>query len=409
MPIDFLSAGEGGAITEACGEHIAAGFVILHKPDAPRALLLGLGEGPWDSARDIWYNGERLDTSAYHFHPGTPSAGVDDPVQGIDAFFPAGLTYSETAYIAIRLPDTIEEPNPSAIVGRYKTRLLPDFNEEGQETARGYSSNPARYGAFLMLGKGKIAGSRINWPSWCAWRDACDGLIEWNDGISASPRQIRRFEAHVAFTSATGLPEALNLLTDLSAYCWQDDGEQIYFKPMWAQDVSFVFDGTGANQNIVEGSVSTFEVDVRDLPTRQIVRFRNLDSDYLAPASWAAKREPAIYQMGVRDAQELSYGAMTYSQAQRLSKFYLRKAYLKKRIELRATGAAFGVLPGDKVRIIHPSVDDVEALVLDTEDEATSADTRRIVAAQLTEDLYFDTDHEPIPPHLQVPTTPTVE
>lgn len=405
MAIDVLTSGEGRPLTDAVGEHVATGFVILNKPDAPRALLLGLGDGPWHSCRDLWYHGERLDTATFHFHPGTPSAGVDDPVQGIDSFFPAGLTYSQTAYVAVRLPDTIEEIDPAGVIGRYKTRLLPDYNTDGQEIARDYSSNPARATAFYLRDKAQLPASRIDWPSWCAWRDNCDHLIEWNDGIATSPRQIKRFEAHVPFTSGIDLIDALNAFADLSCYCVQDDGEKIHFQPLFGQVVSFTF----TTANIIEGSVATFPIDVRNLPNRQVVRFRNLDSDYLGPASWAARNQASVDQIGIRDASELQFWSMTYSQAQRLSRYFLRKARLWQRIELRATGESFAVLPGDKVRIVHPAVDDVQALVLETEDESGSADTRRIVVAVLTEELYLDTDHVPIPVNLQVPTTPVVE
>ncbi len=408
MPIDLLTTGEGAPLVDAAGEHIVAGNVVLHKSDAPRCLIIALGDGnggPWDSCRELYYHGEKLDTSAYHFHPGTPSAGVDDPVQGVDSFFPAGIPFSHTAYISVRLPDTVAEVDPAGVVGRYKTRQLPDFDQDGQQITVGYSANPARYAAFQMLEKAKISATRINWPSWCAWRDQCDGLIDWDDGIAATFRQIKRFEGHVAFTSAVDLSSALNLLTDLSAHCWQDDGEQIFFKPLYGPDIDFEF---SENVNIVESSVNVSEIDVRTLPTRQIVRFRNLDNEYLQPASWPAKREPAIYQLGIRDANERSFGAMTYSQGQRISKFLLRLANLSKRIELRGDGSTFAVLPGDVVRIIHPAVDNIRALVLETEDEADSADTRRFVCAHLTADLYSDTDHEPIPKQLPVPTTPVV-
>ena len=404
MAIDVLTAGDGWSVVDAYGEHMVSGHLVLAKTDVPRAYHFWLGAGPWDAAVKIYYRGGEMPTTDYHFHPGVPSGGFSDPVQGIDSFFGAGIPYSETAYLAWQPPEADEDPDPQQVVGRYRTQLVPDYDAAGLPLGYGFSPNPARIMAKLIA-DGRISPSRIHWPSWAAWRDVCDQHIDWNDGGPTAHAPIRRFEAHVDFTAGVELLSALNLLTDLSATVWQDDGDLIRFKPLLGDFSIYTF----TKDNIVRDSISgVYELDVREIPTRQPVHFRNLDSELLEPAEWTGRLSTDDDdQEPVRTAGTAEYGAMYFSQAQRLAKYFLRRV-LPKRISFTGLGETFAVQPGDRTTFIHPALgaNPVDIMIIEVEEQPDQADTRRFLAGILDGPLYRDEDHEPISKALPVPASP---
>ena len=154
--INDLQTDEGATKPLAYGRHIVAGQLILHDysagPPAASTVLVALGVGEWDSVEKLWYAGDEVDSHAYHFHPGTQSTGVADAVQGIDSFFPTGLTYSNTAYIAVQVPEPfVSEDRPDKLRGLYKTLKVADYDANGNQTGYGYSANPARVAADLII------------------------------------------------------------------------------------------------------------------------------------------------------------------------------------------------------------------------------------------------------------------
>lgn len=211
MPAVNDITNQGGQFATAFGLHLVQGFPFLHESVATTGeqkqvtLLQGLGDGHgagWDGAQELTYKQHRLDPAVYHFHPGLFSKGTDDPVQGVDSFFPDGITYNGTAYVGVRLPDGLAANDDiSQLQGIYRCLRLPDFNATGQqidrqgnvvvlaagETAEDYyfySANPARVAAFLILVARGLPKSKVDWPAWCAWRDYCQALISWLDGRS---------------------------------------------------------------------------------------------------------------------------------------------------------------------------------------------------------------------------------
>jgi hypothetical protein len=375
-----------------------AGHLILNRTHDPRALLVALGEGVWDAAVKVWYRGGELTDTDFNFHPGTQATSVSDTVQGVDSFFPGGLTYSTTAYVAVRLPSEETDPDPAQLIGRYRTRLVDDYDMNGNAVGTGYSSNPARILIDILIKDGKIAPARIDWPSWYNWKVYCDTVIEWNDGKAV--RQIKRFESHVAYTGPSTTVDALNMFTDMSASYWQDDGALIHFFPVESRTPVTTFSTT----TIISGSFNHYLVDSRQQATRLVLNFRDLDSEFLAPASWTAKDEEGIDQRGVIDATgSFSFGAMHYSQAQRLAKYWLRRAGgSPERIELETDGSTLAILPGDLVTVDHPALPQVvDCHVMETEDSSAGADNRRFVLSPW-KPIYFDQDHEPIPATLVV-------
>lgn len=387
------SAGEGGALPVMIGEAIGSGRLLLNKTDTPRALLMGLGRGPWSEAVQIYYRGDVLPAASWRFHPGTISSGFSDPVQGAPQFFPGGIPYSGMAYLEAQIPGE-DDPEPAELIGRYKTQILPDYDEAGNELGAGYSSNPARAVAWHILKQARLPSSRIDWPSWRAWRDFCDDLIPWDNGTEV--KNIKRFEAHLIFRGAVRLPDLINLYTDLSATEWQDDGERLlFFHPIPRASI-YTFDAS----TIVDSSLQITTVDLRLAPTRVIVNFRDLASEFLAPASTEEKLSASIIdQRGIIDHPPLEFGAMHYSQAQRIGLWHLRKlSSFPVRAEFTARADSFPVLPGDPVTISHQALGgSFPAAVLEATDETDGTDARRFNLAVQTDVLYRDTDHRPIP------------
>jgi len=129
----------------------------------------------------VYYAGRLIDPANWHYHPGLFSTGPDDPIQGVDTFFPEGLTYSGTAYIAIRLPIGIaEDADPSKVAIILTTSCIADYDIDGNLTKIDYSANPARIKADMLKRRGLV--SRLNWDSYIQARDWYDELIPWSAG-----------------------------------------------------------------------------------------------------------------------------------------------------------------------------------------------------------------------------------
>jgi hypothetical protein len=401
MALNVVTAGDGQALALAYGEHIVAGHILLNKPLAPRALFLGLGRGTWDSAIAVWYNAEKLPSDAYRFHPGTLSTGATDAAQGIDSFYPSGgLTFNRMAYTAVRVPDYVDTVDPSLVIGRYRCLHVPDYDANGQELQTDYSVNPARVFADLWIKRAKRDPNRIDWTSWYDWKQFCDQSINWDDGKTPG-RVIPRFQAHVVFTSAIEMIDAINLVTQLSATTWQDTGSKIVFYYPNSQTELFLFD----KSVIVPKSVSPYTIDTRQLPSFARLRFRDLDSEFLAPAEWQYPLPESIDSLSRQGIEEVSFGTMHYSQAMRLASFYYKRSVAGyERVPVKASGKSFGVLDGDFVQIDHPATGGLKtAEVIDCQDLGEADGTRTFTLALGDRNFYSDLDHQAAPA-----TTPVV-
>jgi len=210
-----------GVLASAFGVHLVNGYTFLYEvltgtgEEKEVVVVQGLGDGHgagWDGPREVTYRAHAIDPSRYHFHPGTFSKGEDDPVQGVDSWFPSGITYNGTAYMVAKLPPGIaSEDNPNELQGIYRCLRLPNYNSLGQQidingvvVPNGatpeeyfyYSANPARVAAYLILFGRGLSKARIDWAAWTAWRDYCDTLIPWEDGTTT--------EIPVSFNWTTG-------------------------------------------------------------------------------------------------------------------------------------------------------------------------------------------------------------
>lgn len=228
--INDLENGFETTLPFAFGLHVVRGTLVLHSiefvgtnstdsgttvgstTDKQVTMLLALGdgapeedgEGAWDGLEAVYYGGGLLPPENYHFHPGTLSTGVDDPVQGIDSFFPGGLTYSGTAYVAIRLPvGAADDADPGKVAIIARTAKIADYDINGNVTEISYSTNPARVKANLLRRRNQH--TRINWESYIHARDYYDELLAWNaGGVSNS------------FSPYTGVPQDPTLFGPIS-------------------------------------------------------------------------------------------------------------------------------------------------------------------------------------------------
>lgn len=391
-----LQLQEGGKLALAYGRHVVAGHLILHQTTAPVTILQAFGQGPWDSIEKIWYNGQELLPAEFNFHPGTVSTGTGDPVQGVDPFFSTGLTYSETAYVAARVPTAFANDNPpDKLRAVCKCLRVADYDRNGVQIGYGYSANPARVAADLILVQAGLSARRIDWPSWAEWRDSCAKLISWDDGTTV--RNIPRFECHVVFLDSVNLHDALNAVVATCASSWQDDGELIrFFGP---DQTTPVHHFTPAN--IVSGSVRLSQRGITDRPNLARVKFRDLDSEFLSEASVSTDRQKLQELVGVVEASTRNIPNCNYSQAQRLLERQMRLDADNPVIcELQGVGDSFHVLPGDYVWVSHPlpGWEYQKCLVIEASDEAAekSSDTRSFVLQAINGELYRNTDHRPI-------------
>src|SRR4030095_1830966 len=257
---EFASEG-GGLLAIVYGEHLLAWHLIVHKftQGTPNTsiILVALGDGwgsdgsrgDWNAALAVYYGGVAQSvspdgsTAGYRFYPGAISRSIADATQPVDAFLTAGLAYSGTAYIAVKLTDAVAnaEDRPDKLRGRYQGRKTFDYDVTGNQISYGYSVNPARVAAdrLFYYYQRKFPGNstaalvalqkKVDWEFFRTWTDYNAQLISWFNGTTTV--NIPRFEAHIAFTEDALLADALDRICAASGATWQDDGEQIIFLP----------------------------------------------------------------------------------------------------------------------------------------------------------------------------------
>lgn len=186
-------AAQRKVLTVAFGRHIAEGHLLWsYLNESPNQVYCfnRLGEGRWNALEAVWWRGFGLAPSEFHFHPGTKSTGFDDPIQGVDEWFPKDVPHSRTATLAYRTPvDEMDTSNlitnpPLGLSVLAQTKWCPDFNEDGETIGEGYSVNPANEIVEILLSYARMPNlpavystiaqywlSRIDWANWTEFRD----------------------------------------------------------------------------------------------------------------------------------------------------------------------------------------------------------------------------------------------
>ncbi len=413
--LDKFKFENAGPLALAFGKHIVAGILAdsIYLPGPPpshKFIILngeGLGIG-WDGVEKVWWGGEELSLSAddvtpgYHFHPGTFSTGIADPLQGQDSFFSIydPSPYNGTCYTAVLLPENKSvEDRPDKLRGVYRCLKVPDFDINGVQLNVGtaseftYSTNPARIIAFGFWRAGLLA--RIHWPSWERMRLYCDALIPWDDGTNPA-RTIKRFEFHGVWSKAVTLPELLDTVSLVTASTWSDDGSLIRFILPNDQTPSHHFDAN----NTVAGSFKPSPIRLRDRLNTLKISFRNLDDEFLKPSSITARREGLITAFG-EIKSEIAIPNCYFSQAQRIAEVILRiSTDNPNKASVEGFGDSFTLLEGDwctctsKVNGWNRQLCRVNSVV----DLSTSSrpDVRRFELQAFNGPLYADSDHQPV-------------
>ncbi|HWP85955.1 MAG TPA: phage tail protein [Terriglobia bacterium] len=367
---DILTASLGTPVPLAYGKHVVAGNVILKdETDLSRTVvLIALGEGEWDGIEKLYVNGAEVDLAAspdYHFHKGLhgelSSGGTLDPEgagspypfaadgdQKVDSFTPGGvqgLTFSRTAYLALRIPFDVFAPGPALDVrGVFRTRKVRLFNSEGVQTGYQYSENPAWQIADLLTQVRGLPDSRLDWASFVAAANYCDQLID-PDGQGSVPR----FVSNVAFTEEVSFDQALRALLATCRGLLLDTEGTIKLRIDQPRAPVFDFD----MNNIVAGSFEASYRDTRESANRLELLFRDTEND-LAVMTKLWNHEPQQALTGRVITARLYLGNLPQQQAERIGNYLLTRSIDNRlHCRLRSTAASLAVMPGDVVRVQH--------------------------------------------------------
>lgn len=423
--IEEFAAEGGGKLPVVYGEHFIAGNLIVNSftPGTPNVskFIVALGEGQgnlgghgeWEAALAVYYAGELLSvspdatTAGYRFRRGFISTGVADANQPVDAFFPSGLAYSGTAYVAVKLPDALATADrPDKLRGRYKGRRVNIYDSSGNvTTANVYSTNPAyiavdRIRAYyehkfrdnIALAQSKLL-ERVDWESLAAWATFNATLISWDNGTSVV--NIPRFECHIAFTGELTLADALDLICASCGAQWQYDGERFVFITPADQTPIHHF-----NESNIVGAPVAEPRDLRNQPNVFVAKYRDLDDEFLGFAATPPVRvTDLIKQIGeVKTTRTLTN--MRQSQAQRLADRWKRLECDNPVIcALVGDESSAHVLPGRLVTVSHSALDwnyqlclVLSAALVSGED---GVDTGEFSLQRIDDALYSDLAHGP--------------
>jgi len=374
---DILTASYGRAVALAYGRHLVGGNAILLDNSDPNiaTAFIALGEGAWDAPEQLFVNAAEIDLAIdanFHFHRGLAgqlsSGGNLDPEgtgspypfstdgdQKADLWTPdgvQGLTFSKTAYLALRVPFDVYAPSPELnVVGTYRCRKVRTFTSGGVQDGYLWRDNPAWHIADLLTVVRGLDDSRINWASFKTAADYCDALIDPN-----GEGDVKRFVSNVAFTEEVDFDTALEaLLITCRGYLTQDAG-QISLRIDQARSSIFDFSdhpAAGAGGNIIDGSFEAWRKETRANPNRLELLFRDSANGFqVMTKAWNHLVQQA--RIGRVMTARAQLGNMPQQQAERIGNYLLLRDINNNLFcRLRATPASLKVMPGDVVRVKH--------------------------------------------------------
>lgn len=169
--------------------------------------------------------------------------------------------------------------------------------------------------------------------------------------VTQNITQVKRFEAHPAFTSAVDIAPALDFVDFLTASDTQDAGKEIIFLTPEPRAFSHIFD---EEINVVGNNIRCYSTDIRERPNRLWAKFRNLDLQFLDQDSVFDLRDELFERVGnTIDPGALNFGSMSASQAQRMIKYWMRRRSDNYRwCDLTGMPDSFKLLPADVVRVL---------------------------------------------------------
>lgn len=133
--------------------------------------------------------------------------------------------------------------------------------------------------------------------------------------------QVKRFEAHPAFTSPVDLGTFLDYVDLLTASDTQEAGKDIIFLTPEPRTPIHDFD---EDTNVI-GDIRVYETDIRERPNRLWCTYRNLDTQFLEKDSEFDLRDDLFNRVGrTIDPGAYNFAGMSSSQAQRMIKYRMR-------------------------------------------------------------------------------------
>jgi hypothetical protein len=278
--------------------------------DYTRVGLWLLGEGEWDGCHELWINDNLVwtsefdDLTQFHFHRGadaTIGAGLNPssvgPDQGVDSFFsqfPTAVTplaLSRIAYYAIMRKQPIQnqtnthqdDPTQWADInpiGLWRSTRVRLFDDEGNQTAYAYSTNPAwhfvdailrkkifpEYNIDLNAGIDQISAAAQNRFDWGAIYSAA----QYFDGFLLNGR--RRFEGVYAFSQTTTLAAILEQMLKCCRSFMREYAGKISLVPDQTRASVFTF----SRNNTLPGSPCPSDKAVSGAPNCYVGKFRDL-------------------------------------------------------------------------------------------------------------------------------------
>lgn len=364
---DVLTSSLGKAIALAYGRNVVAGNVILqHQGDDGRTVaFIALGEGEWDAIEELYVNGALVDINSvgtFHFHRGSAGEVSNDNLlnpegtgalypftdagdQKVDALTPPGvqgLTFSNTAYLALSIPFDAYAPGPALDVrGVYRTRRVRIFNSAGVQIDYRYSENPVWQIADLLTRIRGLADSRLDWESFAASAAYCDEPIPVEGGFAP------RFVSHIAFADDQDLDSALTSLLLTCRGSLMDSAGVLELSIAQPRPNTFDFH----SGNILDGSFHANLEDTRGTANRIELHFRDLENNFaLMTKFW--NHELQQTRVGKVLTTRLDLGNMTQHQAERIGNYLLVTSIDSNfHCMFTSTLASLSVHPGDVVRI----------------------------------------------------------
>ncbi|MBI1353289.1 MAG: hypothetical protein GC160_03005 [Acidobacteria bacterium] len=323
--LEDLFASVDRPLAWAYGRHYVAGNLILRddRDDGSTVLFVALGEGPWDAVEALWANGAEVASDHYHFHPGVDGVAGGSGVTGdqkADLWWPLdvspALTYSKTAYVAVKIDDPEYAPTDDfSVLGRYRTRKVGVYNAAGSQTSFAWSSNPVwQIADVLRVGLYELT-TRFNWQAFIDAAAYCDATV------TVDSIDYPRFQAHHAFPQATSAQDALErMLAGCRGYLLEEDG---LIKIVIDQPRSAAM--TIGRGDIADGSFRHWMRDTSAAANRLLGKFRDVENDY-AEAEEYVEREWHQALIGRPILKEIDFGAAPQNQVRRLLEYWASKS-----------------------------------------------------------------------------------
>lgn len=172
-----------GRLVDAYGNHVLTPHIVAKATsgsgDSSTTTLIGLcGKGIWDGIEKLWWRGEVLPETSYHFHNGfipvDPEDSTHGGAQAPDTWFTNAGNYSGIAYVTVRIPTaTLSDNDFSTLKVQARCKRVMDYDSSGNELGLIFSTNSALVWADIFLRANRRPNWRINWTSWTAWKVFC--------------------------------------------------------------------------------------------------------------------------------------------------------------------------------------------------------------------------------------------